>query len=161
MSTDPTSADPGAVDYVATPPVADAPPVPAQNGYLSREAILSTEDIITEDVDVPEWGGKVRVKSMTGLERDAFDASLTTGVGKDLKINTDNMRARLVAATCVDDLGALVFTPEDVAALGQHSGAALGRVSLVAQKLNGLTGADVEAMVESLGKGQSAGPGSA
>ena len=44
--------------------------------YLSRDAILQREDIKTEDVEVPEWGGTVRVRGMSGVERDAFEASL-------------------------------------------------------------------------------------
>ena len=44
--------------------------------YLSRDAILQREDIKTEDVEVPEWGGTVRVRGMTGVQRDAFEASL-------------------------------------------------------------------------------------
>ena len=44
--------------------------------YLSREEILSVHDIVTEEVDVPEWGGIVRVRGMSGVQRDAFEASL-------------------------------------------------------------------------------------
>ena len=44
--------------------------------YLSRDTILQREDIKTEDVEVPEWGGTVRVRGMSGVERDAFEASL-------------------------------------------------------------------------------------
>ena len=40
--------------------------------YLSRDAILQREDIKTEDVEVPEWGGTVRVRGMSGVQRDAF-----------------------------------------------------------------------------------------
>ena len=38
---------------------------------LSKSAILCANDLQTEDVDVPEWGGTVRVRSFTGRERDA------------------------------------------------------------------------------------------
>jgi hypothetical protein len=32
---------------------------------LSKSAILCANDLQTEDVDVPEWGGAVRVRSFT------------------------------------------------------------------------------------------------
>jgi hypothetical protein len=38
---------------------------------LSADAILAADDIVTEAVDCPEWGGKVLVKAMTGAERDS------------------------------------------------------------------------------------------
>ena len=46
---------------------------------LSKTAILCANDLQTEDVEVPEWGGAVRVRSFTGRERDAFEASMVRG----------------------------------------------------------------------------------
>ena len=43
---------------------------------LSKTAILTANDLQTEDVEVPEWGGAVRVRSFTGRERDAFESSM-------------------------------------------------------------------------------------
>lgn len=34
-----------------------------QGKYLSKSAILMARDIIEEDVEVPEWGGAVRIRS--------------------------------------------------------------------------------------------------
>jgi len=115
---------------------------------LTKSAILAADDLKTEDVDVPEWGGTVRVCAFSGRERDAFEASLMRGDGKDRKVDLTNMRARLVALTVVDDSGQKVFTQDDVDLLGAKSGAALDRVFSVAQKLNGLSGADVEELTK-------------
>ena len=111
---------------------------------LTKSAILSADDLKTEDVEVPEWGGTVRVCAFSGRERDAFEASLVRGDGKDRKVDLTNMRARLVALTVVDETGQKLFTHDDVDLLGAKSGAALDRVFAVAQKLNGLSAADVE-----------------
>ena len=111
---------------------------------LSKTAILAAQDLQTEDVEVPEWGGAVRVRSFTGRERDAFEASMVRGDGKDRKVDLTNMRARLVGLTVIDETGQRLFTDEEVDLLGAKSGAALDRVFAVAQKLNGLSGADVE-----------------
>ncbi len=111
---------------------------------LSKTAILTANDLQTEDVEVPEWGGAVRVRSFTGRERDAFEASMVRGDGKDRKVDLTNMRARLVGLTVIDETGQRLFTDEEVDLLGAKSGAALDRVFAVAQKLNGLSGADVE-----------------
>ena len=111
---------------------------------LSKTAILTANDLQTEDVEVPEWGGAVRVRSFTGRERDAFEASMVRGEGRDRKVDLTNMRARLVGLTVIDETGQRLFTDDEVDLLGAKSGAALDRVFAVAQKLNGLSGADVE-----------------
>lgn len=111
---------------------------------LTKEQILSAADRKTEEVAVPEWGGSVLVATMSGAARDAWEASLVTRKGAKVETNTTNMRARLVAACVVDESGAQVFSAEDIDALGQKSGAALERVCRVAQRLNALTGAELE-----------------
>ena len=111
---------------------------------LSKTAILAANDLKSEDIEVPEWGGAVRVRSFTGRERDAFEASMVRGEGRDRKVDLTNMRARLVGLTVIDETGQRLFTDEEVDLLGAKSGAALDRVFAVAQKLNGLSGADVE-----------------
>ena len=111
---------------------------------LSKTAILAANDLKSEDIEVPEWGGAVRVRSFTGRERDAFESSMVRGDGRDRKVDLTNMRARLVGLTVIDETGQRLFTDEEVDLLGAKSGAALDRVFAVAQKLNGLSGADVE-----------------
>ena len=111
---------------------------------LSKTAILAAQDLQTEDVEVPEWGGAVRVRSFTGRERDAFESSMVRGEGRNRKVDLTNMRARLVGLTVIDETGQRLFTDEEVDLLGAKSGAALDRVFAIAQKLNGLSGADVE-----------------
>ena len=111
---------------------------------LSKTAILAAQDLQTEELEVPEWGGAVRVRSFTGRERDAFEASMVRGDGRDRKVDLTNMRARLVGLTVIDEAGQRLFTDEEVDLLGAKSGAALDRVFAIAQKLNGLSGADVE-----------------
>ena len=115
---------------------------------LSKTAILTANDLKSEDIEVPEWGGAVRVRSFTGRERDAFEASMVRGDGKDRKVDLTNMRARLVGLTVIDETGQRLFTDEEVDLLGAKSGAALDRVFAVAQKLNGLSGADVEELTK-------------
>ena len=83
---------------------------------LSKTAILCANDLQTEDVEVPEWGGSVRVRSFTGRERDAFEASMVRGEGKARKVDLTNMRARLVGLTVIDEGGQRLFTDDEVKA---------------------------------------------
>lgn len=109
---------------------------------LNKEQILNADDLKTEVVKVPEWNGTVKVKTMTGTERDAFESSIYDDSQK--KANLRNIRAKLCLKTIVNDKGALLFSESDLIALGKKSGAALDRVFTVAQNLNGLTNKDIE-----------------
>jgi hypothetical protein len=111
---------------------------------LSKADILGADDLPREQVNVPEWGGAVHVRSLTGAERDDFEASMFEGQGKKARMNSKNLRARLVALCVVDADGERIFADGDVEALGRKSAAALDRVFSAAQRLNGFTQADIE-----------------
>ena len=91
-------------------------------GILTKAQILEARDLEDETVEVPEWGGSVKIRSMSGADRDKFEASLTGTAGKR---DLTNIRARLVALTLVDETGELMFEMSEVSALGAKSAAAL------------------------------------
>lgn len=122
---------------------------------LSKEQILAADDLVTEDVDVPEWGGTVRMRTLSGTERDAFEASSIKGNGKNRQVNLQNMRARLVALVLVDENGGRMFADAEVRALGRKSSKALDRLFDKARALNGLSEDDVEELSEGFGEAQS------
>ena len=117
---------------------------------LKRDDILQAEDIKTELVPVPEWGGDVYVKGMNGAERDKFEGSLVILRGKDKQMNMTNIRAKLASMTICDDKGKRLFNENDVQALSQKSAAALQRVFVIAQKLSGISDDDIEELAEEL-----------
>lgn len=114
---------------------------------LTREAILSSNDLPTEPVEVPEWGGTIHVRAMSGTDRDAFEASMIDGrKGGSDTAHLRNIRARLMVLTACDGKGERLFTDEDAIVLGRKSSKALDRVFAVAQRLNGLSADDVKAL---------------
>jgi hypothetical protein len=112
--------------------------------FLGREAILAVQDTPVEVVEVPEWGGSVRVKTLSGAERDQFESAIVQRNGRNVKQNLLNIRARLVAAALVDENGAALFSFDDVEALGRKSARALDRIFGKAQELAGMREQDVE-----------------
>ena len=113
--------------------------------FLTRDLILNHDDIKYEVVDVPEWGGSVMIKTMTGTERDAFEASLVELKQGGRNIKIDNIRAKLVAKTVVDpDTKQLLFSVADIETLGRKSAAALDRTFSVSQRLSKITESDIE-----------------
>jgi len=112
---------------------------------LNRESILQTNDLPSELVSVPEWGGEVYVRTLTGTERDAFEQALS---GKKNKPNLDNVRARFAVLTICDENGKRLFSDGDVKALGEKSASALDRVFEVASRLNGFSSEDAEELAK-------------
>lgn len=114
---------------------------------LTKEQILKVKDIETRTVSVPEWGGDVLVRGMTGIERDAFEAKILDQSGKKTKVNLQNARARLVAITVVDENGNRLFTENEIVLLGTKSATALSRVYDVAASLSGISDDDIEELL--------------
>lgn len=122
--------------------------------FLGREGILAVQDIQVREVQVPEWGCWVRVRGLTGAERDEWEKSILVGKGKDRDVNVRNLRAKLVQRSVVDAEGKLIFTEADVPALGAKSAAALERLFDAARELSGLTEQDEEELLKNSEDGQ-------
>lgn len=117
---------------------------------LDKNAILSANDVVKELVHVPEWGGDIYVKGMTGAERDGFEASIIQMRGRDANVNFKNIRAKLAVLTICDADGKRLFTDKDLDALANKSAVALQRIFPVAQRLSGIGDNDVKELAEGL-----------
>lgn len=108
---------------------------------LSKDDILNADDRPIVDVDVPEWGGSVKLRAMSAAQRDQYEQAMyESSKGKTL----DNVRAALVAYCLVDDEGKSMFTPKEVKELGEKGAAAISRLFDVAQQLNRMTDESIE-----------------
>ena len=119
---------------------------------LTKSQILEADDLVIEEVEVPEWGGSVLVKGMSGTDRDKFEAAIvnTKGQVNNVVVNMVNIRARLVASSIVDESGALLFDLKDITALGKKSAVALQRVFDKAKILSGIVDEDVKELADKL-----------
>jgi len=108
---------------------------------LSKEDILAVADLKTEAVPVPEWGEDVQVivRTMTGADRDAFEQSLVNVDAEGKRTPAlENMKAKLVAITVVDEAGNRMFAADEVGHLAGKSAAAINRIFSAAARLNGI-----------------------
>lgn len=103
---------------------------------LSRQAILEADDLPTETVAVPEWGGDVQIRVMSGLDRIKYETAITT--------NKEDVIVALLAVTLCDEGGKLLFETADIAALASKSSKALARVFDRAIAFNKLRPADTD-----------------
>ena len=102
----------------------------SEQRVLTRDDILGAQDIVTERVSVPEWGGDVIVRSLSARQLEILQDRIK---GKGLRGAT----ATLVSAAIVDEHGKRMFNDRDVDALGRKSMAACQRV-LQAREERGL-----------------------
>jgi hypothetical protein len=133
---------------------------------LSRDEILAVPDQETEDVLIPQWEGFVTIRSLTGTERDKYEASLVSyqrdaqGRPQVKAIELGNLRARLISLVAIDEKGDRLFTEVDVLRLGEKNAVALDLLFTAAQRLSNLTPPAIEAAKEALGNAPSGEPGS-
>lgn len=128
----------GKVESIADEPV-----------MLTRETVLEADDLVKELVHVPEWGGDLYIATLTGADRDNYEASTLQSDGAGgVKQTYTNIRAKLVARCAVDANGKRIFEDKDIVPLGFKSAAALERCFSVAARLNAVTDSDVEELAK-------------
>lgn len=120
--------------------------------YLKLTDILSVQDATYAEVETPEWGegSKVRVKSMTSIDRDRYEG-LMFQFRNDPK-NTkswEGMRARVVASCLCDEEGKRLFSSSDQGwrKLNEKSAAVIARIFEKCMEISGL-GAEAEGKSE-------------
>lgn len=117
---------------------------------LKREEILQANDLVFEDVEVPEWGGTVRVRCLTAAERDAFEATILKQTQSGVRVEMSNLRAKLCAMTIVDEDGNRMFSDAEAELLGRKSASALQRIFEVAMRLSRFTQSEIDALADNL-----------
>ena len=116
---------------------------------LNFDDIVDSQDKEYQDVDVPEWGGTVRIATMSGEDRDRWELSMMQADDsseRGFKLNFDAYsRVRLVAMCLVDDNFNRIFvTKEQIERLSQKSGKVMDLLYDVAQRVNGITDEDID-----------------
>ena len=115
---------------------------------LGRDAILGAP-LKSRTIDIPEWGGSVRIKEMTAIEREAFEEAIISTNGTNPALNKGNIRGWMASFSLVDEDGNRLFSSaDDVAALGKTSGTALTLVCSEIQEMNAIGEKEVEELAE-------------
>lgn len=123
---------------------------------LSKDAILAAQDRKSKIVDVPEWGGEVRLMEMSGEDRLLYLSSILSYVtdkkgNTSVQANNANADSKLLARVIVDEDGKRLFSEEEIIALGQKNGVVLDRLVNEANELNALNPSAVD---EAAGKSE-------
>jgi hypothetical protein len=95
---------------------------------LNREQILGAQDLTRKEVEVPEWGGSVFVRQLTGGELVKLQRLLSSDNVLDL--------VPLVVMCTVDENGKRIFSDKDVEALAAKNGRVLERIATACLSIN-------------------------
>ncbi len=119
---------------------------------LSAEDILGVDDKRIKEVEVPEWGGSIFIRTFAGFERDLFTKSiLDKKTGNPTELG--NFRAKTLALGICDQGGNRIFTNSQIEALGKKNSAVIERLFMEINKLNGLTPEEVVEITENFETG--------
>ena len=114
---------------------------------LSKDDIFKADDLPTKDMDIPEWGGTLTIRTLTGAERDQFESAF---VNQD-KIDIRGMKARLIQLTVMNGDGQPMFTKADLQKINSKSASVIDRIWHVSRRLSGLTKEDADELVGNSG----------
>ena len=92
--------------------------------YLSRDDILSTQGIRTDEVDVPEWGGKVLVRELSATEVAKIGFGMAEQGGGEVEVDLAKLGEyvpQMIAWCVVDESLSSVFSLDDVNQLSAKS----------------------------------------
>lgn len=99
--------------------------------YLNAESILAAEDFCYADVECPEWGGVVRVRSLSGGQRSLITQRVQAQ-------DTDELEELLTVMGVVDEDGNRIFTNKDIDLLKKKSNTPISRIAKKIMEISGI-----------------------
>ena len=107
--------------------------------FLSREDIMAIVSVKKESIDMPEWGGSIFVRAMSGAESDILTDLILAHEEKTGNNRLPHLKAIMAILTVCDGDGGRMFDMNDMDMLLSKDGGALTKIFEVARRLNGLT----------------------
>src|SRR5262245_14321093 len=98
--------------------------------FLTSEQILAAKDLEEAVIDVPEWGGKVRVRALSYADLRIIRDKATKNGEFDLGV----FEIEMVGASCIDP----VFRKDQLLALPAKNRVPIARIVLQVSQMSGL-----------------------
>lgn len=118
-----------------------------------RAAILASDDLPREPVEVPWVDEKLFIRGMSANDKDAWMV-LHMPDGEAFRWG-EHATADLVAKCLVTEDGERIFTDADIEQLGNKNGQTLAELHRTAMRLSGIDAAEEEVVAEGFGNAQS------
>jgi len=108
---------------------------------LSKDDIFKAKDFEIKEIEVPEWGGSIFIKSMSGYARAKLVADVQN------KIDLDKLQLRVLINCICDSEGKLLFSEADLQKLGTKNPEVLSMLEKECCKISGI-GTEAEGTIE-------------
>lgn len=101
-----------------------------------RTRILAADDIESTIVDIPQWGTKVMVRTMTARER--METQMAAADQKTGQVDATKLMVLVaIRSACDPETGLPIFTDADYDALLTKSGAAVEKLAMEGMRISG------------------------
>jgi len=120
---------------------------------LTKDQILSVDDLGLLKLHVPEWNGDVFIRVMTVGERDAYENEWQ----RKKETGVDDFRTKFLVRCLVDEKGNRLFDNGDVTKLAQKSARVMNRIWMAAMEHNNLSDQSIEELAKNSEPGPTAG----
>lgn len=112
---------------------------------LTRDQIIAADDLPTEVFSVPEWGGDVLLRALSGAQREEIEIRSHKAKTSGDALGWKGLKALVLSYAIVDEGGKPLFPkPQDVAELAKKSSAAIERLFNHIMKMNAMTPEDAK-----------------
>lgn len=110
---------------------------------VTKAQISAAVDRKWEDVDVPEWGGEVRLMALSSADRGYIEAGSVVANGQAAQLRVESLklyREKLVGMAMVDEAFERMYTNKEImaGALGNKDGGIIERLAAKVQELSGM-----------------------
>ena len=106
---------------------------------LTREQIFRSSDLKKETIHVPEWDGELYIQELSGRARMNYEIAIQGDYVTGTQVMTE-----LIALSCVDMGGDLLFQKFDIDKVADKSMNVLLRLFDACRKINGLDQASID-----------------
>ena len=121
---------------------------------LTRDALLGAVTLDIEELSIPELGGVVYVKAMSGKQRDQWESWAVSAKGPK------NIRGKAAARCLCDASGNRLFSDSDAGQLGEIKASVLQKIFECVQRLSGVTKEDADELEQASAAGDGGGSSS-
>lgn len=111
---------------------------------LSRDDILQADDLPTDELEVPEWGGTILIRALNGAQREEIEIRSHKAKASGDALGWKGLKTLVATYVVVGEDGQPLFTSKDLAALAKKSSAVLDRIFEKVLAMNAMTKKDAE-----------------
>jgi len=111
---------------------------------LTRDQIISLQDVTTKEIQVPAWKDSVFIKKLTRGQQDEYarrrftTSTMKDGANVESDLNLFGHDAWIVSQAVCDEDGKRILKNSDVAKLNEKDGETIGTIALEIVTFSGM-----------------------